>query len=83
MMIHDNIPTSAVTVLSSLHGRARRAERAIEKRDLQAAVKYGTRTRSLNQRGRCNYKFVFKGIVYITDATCRNEITSWALPGSG
>ena len=33
--------TSLVTILSSAHGRQRRAEREIHKRDLQAAVKYG------------------------------------------
>jgi len=31
--------TSSISILSSTHGRMRRAQRAIEKRDLQAALK--------------------------------------------
>lgn len=75
--------TSAVTVLSSDHGRMRRAQRLIDKRDLQAAVKYGTRVASYNQRGRLNWKYTFGDIVYITDETSRREVTSWAIPGAG
>ena len=37
----ENIPTSAITFLQSEHGRLRRAQRGIVKRDLQAAKKYG------------------------------------------
>jgi len=44
---------------------------------------YGAKTPSRNQRGQLNYKFVYRGIVYITDSTCRREVTSWAVPGSG
>jgi Mg-chelatase subunit ChlD len=75
--------TSAATVLSSEHGRMRRAERLIDKRDLQAALKYGTREKSYNQRGNCQWKYRFADIVYITDETGRREITSWAKPGAG
>jgi hypothetical protein len=50
---------------------------------LQAAVKYGKREPSYNQRGELNYKFRFADIVYITDHTCKKEITSWAAPGAG
>ena len=41
--VSESVTTSLVTVLSSAHGRQRRTERRIEKRDLQAAVKHGTR----------------------------------------
>ena len=75
--------TSAATILSSDHGRMRRAERMIDKRDLQAALKYGTRERSLNQRGVPQWKYTFADIVYITDQTSTREITSWAKPGVG
>ena len=75
--------TSAATILSSDHGRMRRAERMIDKRDLQAALKYGTRERSLNQRGVPQWKYTFADIIYITDQTSTREITSWAKPGVG
>ena len=75
--------TSAATVLSSDHGRMRRAQRLIDKRDLQAAVRYGTRKKSYNQRGILGWKYTYADIVYITDETSRHEITSWAIPGAG
>ena len=76
--------TSAITILSSTHGRMRRAQRLIEKRDLQAAVKYGKREMSANQNGRINWKCTYADIVYITDfETSTKEITSWAIPGAG
>ena len=74
---------SAVTVLSSAHGRQRRAERLIDKRDLKAAVKHGKKAMSYNQRGELNYKYTFADVIYITDLTSRREITAWAVPGAG
>ena len=74
---------SAISILSSAHGRLRREERSIKKRDLQAALRYGSKEVSINQRGQLCYKFRFADIVYITDITCTKEITSWAAPGSG
>jgi hypothetical protein len=73
--------TSLVTVLSSAHGRQRRAEHEIHKRDLQAAVKYGVK----ESAGVCRIfgKYTFADVVFITDATSRQEITSWPLPGCG
>ena len=61
----------------------RRAQRLIEKRDLQAALKYGIREVSYNQRGQQNWKITFADIVYITDSTLTREITSWSVPGAG
>ena len=77
------LSTSLVTVLSSAHGRQRRKERRIAKRDLQAAVKYGVREPSLNPRGEMMYKYTYADIVYITDITGRREVTSWVAPGVG
>ena len=68
----------SVSLLLSPHGRMRRAQRLIQKSDLQAALKYGTREVSINQRGELCYKYRFADIVYITDATFTKEITSWA-----
>ena len=67
--------TSAATFLSSTHGRLRRAQRLIDKRDLQAAVKYGTCEESYNQNGIRRLKYTFADIVYITDETGTREIT--------
>ena len=75
--------TSAATLLSSEHGRMRRAQRLIEKRDLQAALRYGTRELSINPRGYTNWKYTWGDIVFITDETGTKEITSWAVPGAG
>ena len=38
---NDIIPTSAVSFIETEHGRMRREQRAISKRDLQSAKKYG------------------------------------------
>ncbi len=77
--------TSSVTVLSSPHGRQRRHERNISKRDLQAAVKYGRREPGIpnHRTGEATWKYTFCDIVYVTDATSRVEITSWPVPGVG
>jgi hypothetical protein len=55
----------------------------ITKKDLQSAVKYGTREYSTNQRGETNLKFKYEDIIYITDLTCTKEITCWVQPGAG
>lgn len=78
----SNLSTAA-TVLSSDHGRMRRAQRLIDKHDLQSALRYGTREPNYNQRGELCWKYTYRDIVYITDQTCRREITSWAIPGAG
>ena len=76
--------TSAVELISSIHGNQRRVERAIEKKDLQSAVKYGTKELSMkklkNGTTPERYKYTFADIVYITDKTSTREITSWVLP---
>jgi hypothetical protein len=73
--------TSDILVLSTIHGRQRRSERDLTKRDLQAAVKYGKKERGYADRhGRPRWMFTFADIVYITDSTCTVEITSYPLP---
>ncbi len=67
--------TSAATILSSEHGRMRRAQRMIDKRDLQAAIRYGNRVQSINARGTVCWKYTFADIIYITDITSTKEIT--------
>ncbi|KAG2493615.1 hypothetical protein HYH03_008132 [Edaphochlamys debaryana] len=77
---YPGLDTSAITVVSHAHGRSRRAERDISKRDLQTAIKYGTRERANPGRdGKPRWRFTYQGVVYITDESCRHEITSWKL----
>ena len=71
---HATSGLSSVALLSSTHGRMRRAQRLIEKKDLKAAVKYGKQEISFNQRGLANFKYTFADIVYITDLTSTKEI---------
>jgi hypothetical protein len=74
------LATQDVTLLSHTHGRQRREERCIERAELQAAVKYGRKERAHAGRdGSQRWRFTHKGVVYITDATGRHEVTSWRL----
>ena len=80
----DVCSTSVITILSSAHGRMLRAQRAIEKRDLQAALKHGTKTPGFPcpRTGEKRWKYTFADVVFITDEFNR-EITSWPVPGAG
>lgn len=73
--------TDDVPLVSSTHGRERRTQRDISKRDLQAAVKYGVKERGFPhpRTGAMRWKYTYNDIVYITDATSTVEVTSWAL----
>lgn len=72
------LSTQQVTLLSHTHGRDRRAERGIKKRELQAAVLHGSKERAGSGRNNeKRWKFTYNGVVYITDEMMRHEITSW------
>ncbi|KAG2448498.1 hypothetical protein HYH02_006389 [Chlamydomonas schloesseri] len=74
------LATSAITLISHTHGRERREQRGIERRELQEAVKYGRKERANPGRdGQVRWRYTHKGVVYITDETSRHEITSWRL----
>ncbi|CAM9472532.1 unnamed protein product [Choristocarpus tenellus] len=82
-MLTVSVPrTSELVFFSSLHGRARREQRGIDKRDLQAAVKYGRREMTFSdpRTGRPRWKYTYANIVYITDESSTREITSWKEP---
>jgi hypothetical protein len=68
--------TSLITILSSEHGRLRREQRDIDKRDLQKALKYGTRSRAWGNA----WKVEYDGIIFIIDTECHREITSYPSP---
>jgi hypothetical protein len=71
--------TDELTVLSTLHGRARRQLRDITIFDLQSAVKHGTKTpgRRCFRTGLPRWKYVYGNVVYITDSTSTVEVTSY------
>ena len=74
------LATDEIPIISSLHGRTRRSQRDITKRDLQAAVKYGTKERGIpNQKHGNTWRYTHNDVVYITDETSTCEITSWAI----
>ncbi|GAX72732.1 hypothetical protein CEUSTIGMA_g188.t1 [Chlamydomonas eustigma] len=73
-----SVATSAVSMISHVHGRQRRDERSITRRELQEAIKYGQKLRANPGRnGDERWRYTHKGVVYITDSTSRHEITSW------
>ncbi|KAK3275216.1 hypothetical protein CYMTET_16642 [Cymbomonas tetramitiformis] len=76
----DSLQTSEHTLISHTHGRERRTERSIEKRELQEAIKYGRKERANPGRnGEARWKYTHRGVVYVTDSTSRHEITCWRL----
>lgn len=74
--------TSDVPFFSSLHGRERRALRGIDRRDLQAAVKHGKKSRGWPHpiTGEPRWKYTYADVVYITDESSTREITSYTEP---
>lgn len=69
--------TEELTLLSTLHGRARRELRDISKHDLQTAMKYGIKTPGHFRNGEQRWKFEFGNTVFITDEHCTREITCY------
>jgi hypothetical protein len=69
--------TEELTILSTLHGRARRELRDISKHDLQTVMKYGIKTRGNTVNGELRWKFEFGNTVFITDEHCTKEITCY------
>jgi hypothetical protein len=73
--------TSEIPFDSSPHGELRRLQRRISVRDLQAAVKYGVKEPGYPnpKDGSSRWKFTYMDVVYITDASTKKEVTSYAL----
>ena len=83
----DQLATSSISLISHDHGRQRRDERGITRRELQEAIKYGQKEPAHPGRdGAPRWRYTHKGVVYITDQTSRHEITSWRsdeMPSAG
>ena len=76
--LDDQMPTENVLLISHTHGRARRSERSISRLELQAAVKHGRKEPAHpSAQGRSRWRYTHSGVVYVTDASSRHEITSW------
>ena len=76
--LDDQMPTENVSLISHTHGRARRSERSIARLELQAAVKHGRKEPAHpSAQGRSRWRYTHNGVVYVTDASSRHEITSW------
>jgi hypothetical protein len=69
--------TSLITILSSTHGRLRREQRDIDKRDLQRALKYGRFQRNKNND---RWLIEYDGIIFVTDRDMRRERTAYPAP---
>ena len=81
MVTSIDVPTSAVSFVETEHGRLRRKQRGIDKKDLQAAKKYGQRYGSHPRpNGDSTSKYVFNDIVYIVNDITAEEVTSYAVP---
>ena len=75
-MLSTLFTTDDVSIISHTHGRQRRAERSIQRRELQAAIKHGRRERANPGRdGSTRWRFTHNGVVYITDESGRHEVT--------
>jgi len=68
--------TSLISILSTEHGRIRREQRDIDKRDLQKALKYGKAERCWGMR----WKVEHDGVIFITDNNIRREVTAFPSP---
>lgn len=75
-MFHSQQQTSLISILSCEHGRLRREERDINKRDLQKALKHGTKRREFKLR----WKVEYDGIIFIVDPSFSKEITAYPSP---
>ena len=82
--VDASLRTIDISLVSHTHGRERRAQRNIQRLELQAAMKHGVKERANPGRdGSLRWRYTYDGVVYITDETSRHEITSWRLDAKG
>ena len=81
-MPFSDIPTSLVPFPQTEHGRLRRKERGIDRKDLQAALKHGKREKCLfkSRNGKRTWKYVLGDITYVVEQGTFEEVTSFAKP---
>eukprot|EP00986_Skeletonema_menzelii_P007373 scaffold2884_cov141-Skeletonema_menzelii.AAC.8 len=74
---HPPIPSSANDILATVHLQDRCFERKISPFELNAAIKYGTRTEGEPRNGMRCWKFNYKGITYLTSYDMDYGITAY------
>lgn len=74
---HPPIPSSANDILATVHLQDRCFERKISPFELNAAIKYGTRTEGESRNGMRCWKFNYKGITYLTSYDMDYGITAY------
>ena len=74
----DGVETK-LSLVSTIHDQKRRKQRNIEKIDLEKCVLYGECETQYTRKG-IRYKYTYQDITFITDATKKVAITSWAEP---
>jgi hypothetical protein len=65
-----------ISILSSDHGRLRRKQRDIHKRDFSKAIRHGTAERAWGRR----WKLEYDGIIFIVDDHMSREVTAYPSP---
>ncbi|KAL3942710.1 MAG: hypothetical protein SGBAC_003155 [Bacillariaceae sp.] len=68
--------SSLISILSTDHGRLRREQRDIRKRDFSKAIRYGTAERTWGRR----WKLEYDGIIFIVDDSMSREVTAYPSP---
>mmetsp|Transcript_28821 Transcript_28821/g.42710 ORF Transcript_28821/g.42710 Transcript_28821/m.42710 type:complete len:264 (+) Transcript_28821:29-820(+) len=68
--------SSLISILSTDHGRLRREQRDISKRDLLKALRYGSRERTWGER----WKIEYDGIIFIVNKSLTHEVTAFPSP---
>jgi hypothetical protein len=72
-----SIPSSANDLLATVHLQERCFDRNISDFELNAAIKYGTRTEGEVRNGKRCWKFNYNGITYITNYDMTYGITTY------
>mmetsp|Transcript_31168 Transcript_31168/g.67449 ORF Transcript_31168/g.67449 Transcript_31168/m.67449 type:complete len:113 (-) Transcript_31168:416-754(-) len=75
------VPTSSMTFIETSHGRLRRAQRGIGKKDLKAAKKYGKKRNGYPRpNGDPVAIYEYKDIFYIMNEWTGEEVTCYSKP---
>ena len=74
--------SATVAIVEDAHCKLRQEQRRISKVDLAAAMKYGSKTKTVTphgpNKGLERWMFEYRGTTYITDIQCQRQITCWA-----
>ncbi len=74
---HPPIPSSANDILETVHLQERCFDRKISSFELNAAIKYGTRTKGEPRNGMRCWKFNYRGITYVTNYAMDYGLTAY------